>query len=143
MTAHGPILVETMVAWIHPQVMIFLGKVKNPMTERFERNLPAARMLIDVLAELEEKTEGRLGPEEQRLLKHALTELRLNWIDESAKPAPAEEKGAAGDIPASAEGTPAEGHSAAADAPADAMADATPETPPDVPADTTPDPETK
>lgn len=96
MTAHGPILVETMVAWIHPQVMMFLGKVKNPMTDTFERNLPAARLLIDVLAELEEKTEGRLGADEQRLLRHTLTELRLNWLDESAKPTPgAEDAGAA------------------------------------------------
>jgi hypothetical protein len=108
MTAHGPILVETMVAWIHPQVMMFLGKVKNPMTDTFERNLPAARMLIDVLAELEEKTEGRLSADEERLLRHTLTGLRLNWLDENAKPGPEGGAGAGDSGRVTAEAAPEE-----------------------------------
>jgi hypothetical protein len=123
MTAHGPILVETMVAWIHPQVMMFLGKVKNPMTDTFERNLPAARLLIDVLAELEEKTEGRLGADEQRLLRHTLTELRLNWLDESAKPTPGAEDAAR----AASESIAASGAGAAATEASEAAATGAPE----------------
>jgi len=82
-------LVRLMVSWIHPQVMVFLGKVKNPATDTMERNLDAARTLIDVLAELQAKTEGRLDADDQRHLQHVLTELRLNWVDESAKEATA------------------------------------------------------
>ncbi|HEX7880996.1 MAG TPA: DUF1844 domain-containing protein [Candidatus Eisenbacteria bacterium] len=80
-------LVRLMVSWVHPQVMMFLGKVKNPTTDTMERNLDAARTLIDVLAELQSKTEGRLDPDDQRLLQHTLTELRMNWLDESNKDA--------------------------------------------------------
>jgi hypothetical protein len=80
-------LVRLMVSWVHPQVMVFLGKVKNPATDAMERNLDAARTLIDVLAELQAKTEGRLEADDQRLLQHALTELRMNWLDESQKDA--------------------------------------------------------
>lgn len=99
-------LVRLMVSWIHPQVMVFLGKVKNPATDTMERNLDAARTLIDVLAELQSKTEGRLDADDQRHLQHVLTELRLNWVDESAKEATA---GPAEDTPAEPEtGTPPE-----------------------------------
>ena len=69
--------------------MVFLGKVKNPVSDAMDRNLDAARALIDILAELQEKTEGRLDPEDQRLLQHTLTELRMNWLDESGKDAAA------------------------------------------------------
>lgn len=82
-------LVRLMVSWVHPQVMMFLGKVKNPTTDTMERNLDAARTLIDVLAELQTKTEGRLEAEDQRLLQYTLTELRMNWMDESNKDAAA------------------------------------------------------
>ena len=103
-------LVRLMVSWIHPQVMVFLGKVKNPATDTMERNLDAARTLIDVLAELQAKTEGRLDADDQRHLQHVLTELRLNWVDESAKEATKEAPaGAAGETPAEATtGTPPE-----------------------------------
>jgi len=88
MTYRKPRLVETLVSWIHPQVMVFLGKVMNPITQKAERDLPSARALIDLLAELEVKTEGHLDEEEQRLLKTALTELRLNYLDEMNRPEP-------------------------------------------------------
>jgi hypothetical protein len=81
-------LVETMVSWIVPQVMVFLGKVRNPVTDKVERDLVGARALIDLLAELEEKTEGRLEDDEKKMLQKALTELRLNYLDEMSKPAP-------------------------------------------------------
>jgi hypothetical protein len=86
-----PRLVETLISWMAPQVMVFLGKVMNPVTGKTERDLPSARMLIDLLAELEEKTEGRLEDGEKRLLQKTLTELRLNYLDESARPEPATE----------------------------------------------------
>ena len=84
-------LVETLVSWMAPQVMVFLGKVMNPMTQKTERDLPAARALIDLLAELEEKTEGRLEENERKLLQKTLTELRLNYLDEVGKPEPKRE----------------------------------------------------
>jgi hypothetical protein len=71
--------------------MVFLGKMMNPMTGKTDRDLPAARAMIDLLAELEEKTTGRLEDDERRLLQKTLTELRLNYLDEVGKPEPKEE----------------------------------------------------
>ena len=67
-----------------------LGKVKNELTGTIDRNLDAARITIDTLAVLELKTKGNLTDEEAEVLKRALTELRMNYVDEMKKQAPAE-----------------------------------------------------
>ena len=43
-------------------------------------NLDAARLYIDLLEVLKEKTEGNLGPEEQGLLEDLLYQLRLRYV---------------------------------------------------------------
>jgi hypothetical protein len=70
------------------QAWIFLGKVANPVTREIERDLVAARSAIDLLSELEAKTEGHRSPEESKILAGTLTELRLNYLDEAKKPEP-------------------------------------------------------
>jgi hypothetical protein len=65
-----------------------LGKIRNPLTDRVERNLDAARFSIDLLDMLQEKTKGNLGPEEERLLRQVVQDLKLNYVDEAAKPEP-------------------------------------------------------
>jgi tellurite resistance protein len=62
--------------------MIALGKLMNPMTRTIEKNLDAARDAIDVLAALETRTRGNLEPDEERVLRQVLTDLRLNYVDE-------------------------------------------------------------
>jgi len=69
--------------------MMALGKLMNPVTRKIESHLEGARDTIDTLAALEARTRGNLEPDEQRVLQQALTELRLNYVDEmkkSAKP---------------------------------------------------------
>ena len=63
-----------------------LGKLKNPLTDKIEKNLDQAQMSIDILDMIKEKTKGNLGPDEQRHLDHALSQLKLNYIDEMNKP---------------------------------------------------------
>ena len=70
--------------------MVALGKLMNPITRSIEKNLEAARDTIDTLAAIEARTRGQLEPDEQRVLQQALTDLRLNYVDElkkSGKPA--------------------------------------------------------
>ena len=69
------------------QAWISLGKVAHPVTGKLERDLIAARQMIDLLAELETRTEGNRSADETRLLRGALTELRLNYLEEMKKPA--------------------------------------------------------
>ena len=66
--------------------MQHLGKVKNPLTDRIERDLDQARHIIDVLGMLEAKTRGSLSPQERQFLEHALYELRMNFVDETNRP---------------------------------------------------------
>ena len=62
-----------------------LGKVPSPATEQIERDLPHAKLSINMLQMLKERTAGNLTMEEVRLLDHVLTELRLHYVTESAK----------------------------------------------------------
>ena len=65
--------------------MIALGKLMNPITRKIEIHLDGARDTIDTLAALEERTRASLDTDELRVLQQALTELRLNYLDERKK----------------------------------------------------------
>jgi hypothetical protein len=62
-----------------------MGKLQNPITQKIERNLEQAKFSIGFLEMLEEKTKGNLIPEEERVLKNILYELRMNYLNESKK----------------------------------------------------------
>ena len=65
--------------------MVALGKLMNPLTRTIEKHLEAARDTIDTLAALEARTRGNLEPDELRVLQQAITELRMNYVDELKK----------------------------------------------------------
>jgi len=69
-----------------------LGKTINPLTGKVERNLDLAKNSIDILGMIEEKSRGNLAVQESNLLRHILTELRMNYIDEMKKEAQQESK---------------------------------------------------
>lgn len=71
---------------LHSATMQQLGKVKNPMTDKIERDLPGAQASIDMLEMIQEKTKGNLSDEEERFISQMLRELRLNYVDEAARP---------------------------------------------------------
>ncbi|GAB4183972.1 MAG: hypothetical protein Kow00108_21400 [Calditrichia bacterium] len=64
---------------------IGLGKIPNPATNKAERNLALARISIDILEMLEEKTKNNLSEQEKQLLKNKLVNLRLNYAEEYEK----------------------------------------------------------
>ena len=65
--------------------MMALGKLMNPLTRKIETHLDMARDTIDTLASLEHRTRGNLEPDEERVLKQVLTELRMNYVEELKK----------------------------------------------------------
>ncbi|HNS12441.1 MAG TPA: DUF1844 domain-containing protein [Bacteroidia bacterium] len=69
----------------HSSAMVAMGKLKNPATDKIERDLDQAKQSIDILEMLKEKTKGNLSNEISSLLDKFLTELRLNFIDERNK----------------------------------------------------------
>lgn len=66
----------------HSAAMQGLGKIANPLTGKTERYLTGAAASIDTLDMLAAKTRGNLSQDEERLLKHLISELKLNYVDE-------------------------------------------------------------
>ena len=65
--------------------MMSMGKIKNPVTERIERNLEHAKIYIDTLDMLLAKTKGNLSEYEEKFLIETLKDLKLNYVDEVDK----------------------------------------------------------
>ena len=65
--------------------MLQMGKIMNPVTGKVERDLDQAKQTIDLLAMLQRKTAGNLTDDEKRYLDHVLYELRMNYVDETAR----------------------------------------------------------
>ena len=82
------VLFMQLVMMFHTLTMHQLGKIKNPMTDKIERDLPAAQASIDMLEMLKIRTKGNLNDNEQRMLSELLKELKLNFVDEAGKPDP-------------------------------------------------------
>ncbi len=62
-----------------------MGKLKNPMTDKIEKNLEMAQTSIDILDMLHQKMKGNLSENEEKLFIDVLKDLRLNYIDEVSK----------------------------------------------------------
>ena len=78
--------------------MFLLGKVPDPATGKTQRELPQVREVIRFLEMLETKTRGNLTHGEETELRRVLTLLRLNYVEESRKPEPAEAGAAPGAV---------------------------------------------
>jgi Domain of unknown function (DUF1844) len=60
---------------------LFLGQIPNPKTGEPEVNLDLARMFIDQLAMIQEKTRGNLTNEETKVLSNALSNLQMAYVE--------------------------------------------------------------
>jgi hypothetical protein len=65
------------------QAFMHLGELPNPLTKQREKDLPAAKHMIDLLGILEAKTKGNLADDEERLLRQLLFDLRLRFVRET------------------------------------------------------------
>jgi Domain of unknown function (DUF1844) len=62
---------------------LFLGQIPNPQTGQAEVNLDVARMFIDQLGMIQEKTRGNLTTEESTVLRNALSSLQMAFVEAS------------------------------------------------------------
>ena len=62
---------------------LFLGQIPNPKSGEAEVNLDLARMFIDQLAMIQEKTRGNLTSEEAKVLSNALSNLQMAFVEVS------------------------------------------------------------
>lgn len=65
------------------QIMMFLGKMANPVTGKTEKNLEAAKLFIDILEILQEKTKGNLTDDENSFLQKNLNDMRMYYVEVS------------------------------------------------------------
>ncbi|MBF0386041.1 MAG: DUF1844 domain-containing protein [Candidatus Omnitrophica bacterium] len=65
------------------QGMIFLGVLPNPITQESQKNLNQAKLIIDTLVMLRDKTRNNLTREEDDLLQSTIYELQVNFIEVS------------------------------------------------------------
>jgi hypothetical protein len=88
------------------QIALMLGHLPGPDGKTLEPNLPVAKIFIDQLEMIREKTRGNLGKDEEEMLNKVLTDLQLAYVEAGKLPAaPTPEPATADHAEASAEPT--------------------------------------
>ena len=65
--------------------MMSLGKLENPIAGKIEKNIEFAKLSIDTLDMIKEKTKGNLSEYEEMFLNETLRELKLAYLSETEK----------------------------------------------------------
>ncbi len=79
------LLLTQLVLMFQTAALQHMGKLKNPFTDRIERDLSQAQISIDMLEMLHSKMKGNLSSDEDRIYSEVLRDLRLNYVDEATK----------------------------------------------------------
>src|SRR5687767_1118527 len=81
MTTPSSVSFSDLVLMLATMAAVHLGEVGDPVSGESQVNLPAAGQMIDLLAVIQQKTQGNLDAEEVQLIDAWLYELRLKYID--------------------------------------------------------------
>ena len=76
-----PVTFSTFVLGLSTQALLHLGEIADPVSGAVERDLGAAKHVIDILALLREKTRANLEPDEEALLDSMLYDLRMRYVE--------------------------------------------------------------
>lgn len=68
------------------QIALMLGQMPGPDGKPIEANLPVARIFIDQLEMIREKTRGNLSVEESDMLNKVLADLQLAFVEAGQNP---------------------------------------------------------
>ena len=74
---------STFVLSLASSALVHLGEVPNPETGRTVRDEALARNAIDLLTMLDDKTRNGLTPDESKLMRDVLYELRMKFVAQS------------------------------------------------------------
>jgi hypothetical protein len=75
-----------LVAMFQLAAMQQMGKLPSPVTNEIERDLDQARVSIDMLEMLKQRTEGNRSEAESEMLEKIVFELQMNYVDETRRP---------------------------------------------------------
>src|SRR5262249_47815461 len=76
-----PVSFSTFILGLSTQALLHLGDIESPVSGQVERDLGAARHVIDILGILEAKTKNNLEQAEERLLEAVLYDLRMRYVE--------------------------------------------------------------
>lgn len=76
-----PVTFSTFVLGLSTQALLHLGEISDPVTNTVQRDLPAAKQVIDILGLLREKTRNNLQAGEEALLDSVLYDLRMRYVE--------------------------------------------------------------
>ncbi len=74
---------STFILSLSSSVLMNLGVIDNPVTNKKVKEPAVARQTIDLIALLKEKTAGNLNDTEQRLMEDVLKELQAWYVKET------------------------------------------------------------
>ncbi len=61
-------------------VLIQLGEIQDPFTQKQSKNLPLAKQTIDLIGMFKEKTKGNLTADEEKFIDNILFDLRMKYV---------------------------------------------------------------
>ena len=79
-------LFDQLISSLVHSAWVYLGKIKNPMNDKLEKNMDQASVQIDMLNMLFKRMTGNLSEEEDKYLGHLISELKMNFVEEKNKP---------------------------------------------------------
>ena len=79
-------LFDQLISSLVHSAWVYLGKVKNPMNDKLEKNIDQASIQIDMLDMLFKRMTGNLSEEEDQYLSHIIRELKINFVEEKNNP---------------------------------------------------------
>jgi hypothetical protein len=79
-------LFDQLISSLVHSAWVYLGKVKNPMNNKLEKNIDQASVQIDMLDMLFKRMTGNLSEEEEQYLSNIIRELKMNFVEEKNNP---------------------------------------------------------
>ena len=79
-------LFDQLISSLVHSAWVYLGKIKNPMNDKLEKNIDQASVQIDMLDMLFKRMTGNLSEEEEQYLSHIIRELKMNFVEEKNNP---------------------------------------------------------
>ena len=79
-------LFDQLISSLVHSAWVYLGKIKNPMNDKLEKNVEQASVQIDMLDMLFKRMTGNMSEKEDEYLGNVIRELNINFVEEKNKP---------------------------------------------------------
>ena len=78
-------ILKSFISLLSAHTWQWLGLIKNPVTGSLDKDLAQAKIAIDSISLMAGQLQGNLDESEQRELQGLLADLRMNYVQQSAK----------------------------------------------------------